>query len=54
MSVYVDDLKGLEEYPDALADNEEENDGEENEVTSLSILPHALNLRIHHCIPEKS
>ena len=51
MSVYVDDLKSLEEDPDALADNEEKNNGEEDEVTSLSILPHALNLRVHHGIP---
>ena len=51
MGVNVDDLECLEEDPDALADNEEKNNREENEVTSFSFLLHSLDLRIHHRIP---
>ena len=53
MGVNVDYLKCLEEDPDALTDNEEKNNREENEVTSFSFLPHSLDLRIHHRIPDK-
>ena len=53
MGVNVDDLECLEEDPDALADNEEKNNREENEVTSFSFLPHSLDLRIYHRIPDK-
>ena len=47
MGVDVYDFKGLEEDPRALADNEQEDDGEQDDVAPFSFSLHFLYLRVH-------